>query len=150
MVVVDAGAETIGRDAGRMAVGDGQAGDGDGPTGADVKHAVDGGGVIAVDGEVGRAGAEDGDAVGDQQLAIGQCDHAGDAGAKHNDLPVDGVGQSGTQRAVATVIGVEHDKRGRRQALFQCLALWPVARPTPCPRAEPSATSVPMVLHETA
>src|SRR6266571_7517974 len=52
------------------AIGDGQAGDGD--DGArDVEHSAGG---VAVDGQIGWAGTEDGHAVGHQQLAAGQQD----------------------------------------------------------------------------
>src|SRR5437016_3338989 len=79
-----------------------------------MKHAAGG---VAVDGDVGRAGAEDAQVVGDEQFAGGQRDRAVGAGGEHDDVFAGtrvGILNRLSQTAGATVVGVDHRVRERR------------------------------------
>ena len=93
MFVVDAAAAVRWEySAGDEAVGDGQAREVNNRVRADVEHPVKG---VAVNGQPGGTGAEQGHALADQQFAAGQQDGAGDTSGVYG-VPVGGGSQRGS------------------------------------------------------
>ena len=93
-----------------VAIGDGQTGDGGGIRRRNVEHAAGG---VAVHGQIGGPGTENGHAVGHQQFAAGQQDGAGDT-RRVNGVPVGGAGQGRPQRAGSAVGGAGDGDRDLR------------------------------------
>src|SRR5262245_21753390 len=82
MVIVDAASGVVGEHGAALhAVGDGQAGNGNGIARGNVEHAAGG---VAIDGDVGRAGAQDVQILGNEQFAVGQSDGAVGARDEHD------------------------------------------------------------------
>ena len=101
---VNAAAGIRGETARGIAVGNGQAGDGD-ERARDVERAAGG---VPVHSQISRAGTEDGHVVADQQRAAGQQDGAGDAWAKGNRLRIGSVRERVAQRAGPAILSIVH------------------------------------------
>src|SRR5262249_12621441 len=126
-LALDAGPEV-----GNLAVGDGQAGDGDVGAAEGVEDAL---GAPAADGDGGGARPLDGQVGGDVQFPAGQGDGPRQAIGEVDRVAAGRGGDLATERAVAAVKEVGDGQGAEHQAVFQALQAGPEAAGGEQPRA---------------